>query len=523
MPHRFKQVIRPTADTKSLYIKDLLHGEPANGLHDLIGIGFGPASLAIAVAIYDEIEERASHGSINFRPALKFLERQSAFGWHTGMLLPDTKMQISFIKDLATMRNPASHFTFLNYLQEHNRLVQFSNLNTFLPLRVEFEDYLKWSAGHFKDIVQYSRDVVGVRPLRLNDSSKYNCLEVTSRNNSTGEVNVQLGRNVIIAVGGRPSWPAVFPQHHRAVMHSSQYNYRIDDVLPKKDGDYNIAVIGAGQSGAEIFNDLHSRYPNSKTHLLIRDVAMRPSDDSPFVNEVFNPDFVDQFYTTPATIRKNQLKVNKATNYSVVRLTLLEQIYEDMYQQRLEDPDSENWQHRILSSREVVEVTETSEKERLNLVVRSLVDEGNCQEVISVDAVVLATGYVRDVHNEMLKECKIINSSCDDEWIPERDYKLGLNRDLVEDDVNIYLQGCNEQTHGLSDTLLSVLATRGGEIAKSVFGGALLEANVRDLVQSTGLNGPLGPLWKLHKTQGVSIPTKVTESSSVQTQTAVKA
>jgi L-ornithine N5-oxygenase len=32
------------------------------------------------------------------------------------------------------------------------------------------------------------------------------------------------------------------------------------------------------------------------------------------------------------------------------------------------------------------------------------------------------------------------------------------------------LQGCNESTHGLSDTLLSILATRGGEMVNSIFG-----------------------------------------------------
>jgi len=32
----------------------------------------------------------------------------------------------------------------------------------------------------------------------------------------------------------------------------------------------------------------------------------------------------------------------------------------------------------------------------------------------------------------------------------------------------VFIQGTNESTHGLSDTLLSVLATRGQEIAEAV-------------------------------------------------------
>lgn len=124
--------------------------------------------------------------------------------------------------------------------------------------------------------------------------------------------------------------------------------------------------------------------------------------------------------------------------------------------------------------------------------------DSTLNEELTVDAVILATGYVRDVHNEILKDCQILNGSSDGQWVTERGYNVRLNRSLVEDDVQVYLQGCNEQTHGLSDTLLSILATRGGEIVDSIFGQPLLEADTLNLVEQTGklgVNGPLGPLW----------------------------
>lgn len=120
-------------------------------------------------------------------------------------------------------------------------------------------------------------------------------------------------------------------------------------------------------------------------------------------------------------------------------------------------------------------------------------------ETLIVDAVVLATGYIRDVHNEILKDCQFLNFSSDGTWVTERDYNVKLNRNLVEDDVQVYLQGCNETTHGLSDTLLSILANRGGEIVNSIFGPTFLEADTREFVEQTGktsINGPLGPLWQ---------------------------
>ncbi|KAJ9657529.1 hypothetical protein H2198_004290, partial [Neophaeococcomyces mojaviensis] len=93
-------------DIFSLVQADLARKSETDDLYDFITIGFGPASLAIAIAICDILEERATHGSRSWTPKLKFLEKQATFGWHAGMLLPGTKMQISFIKDLATMRNP---------------------------------------------------------------------------------------------------------------------------------------------------------------------------------------------------------------------------------------------------------------------------------------------------------------------------------------------------------------------------------------------------------------------------------
>lgn len=51
----------------------------------------------------------------------------------------------------------------------------------------------------------------------------------------------------------------------------------------------------------------------------------------------------------------------------------------------------------------------------------------------------------------------------------KRDYKVMLNRDIVDANFSIYLRGYDEQTHGLSDSLLSILAVREGEVVMPVF------------------------------------------------------
>ena len=94
------------------------------------------------------------------------------------------------------------------------------------------------------------------------------------------------------------------------------------------------------------------------------------------------------------------------------------------------------------------------------------------EDVLEVDALIVATGYVRDAHDDMLKPVQHLRSLAhQDRWAVQRDYRVALDTAKVSSQAGIWLQGCNESTHGLSDTLLSILAVRGGEIVYSIFGG----------------------------------------------------
>src|SRR5690242_21961355 len=116
---------------------------PVEGF-ELIGVGFGPSNLAVAIAA----GELGAAG-----PRQLFVEMQPRFGWHRGMLIEDATMQVSFLKDLVTLRNPTSDFSFVNYLHERGRLVDFLNQKTFFPLRIEFHDYFEWAAARLGHLV----------------------------------------------------------------------------------------------------------------------------------------------------------------------------------------------------------------------------------------------------------------------------------------------------------------------------------------------------------------------------------
>ena len=78
------------------------------------------------------------------------------------------------------------------------------------------------------------------------------------------------------------------------------------------------------------------------------------------------------------------------------------------------------------------------------------------------DAVILATGYERRSHRELLAP---LQQHLKDFEV-DRDYRVLASPEL---NAAVYLQGFCEASHGLSDTLLSVLPVRAAEIGQSLY------------------------------------------------------
>ncbi|MBP0631473.1 lysine N(6)-hydroxylase/L-ornithine N(5)-oxygenase family protein [Cupriavidus sp. AcVe19-1a] len=435
---------------------------------DLLGIGFGPSNLALAVALREMLPRQAP-----FR--FGFIEKKSGFVWHGNMLLDNSRMQISFLKDLVTMRNPASRYTFINYLHERERLLDFINTRTFYPSRYEFNDYLSWVAADFADTCHYGEEVVAVEPetAGANRGNGGNgalaCLRVTSRA-ADGALTVRRARNVVVSVGGAPSIPDTFVplRGHARVFHSSNYLESLER-LGQLGAVRRVAVIGSGQSAAEIFLDLHGREGNIEVDLVSRAPALKPADDSPFVNEIFNPRYIDYLFSRAPNEREQLLSEFGNTNYAVVDTDLIEAIYEVLYQQKV----TGKVRHRLLAGYEARHAEADADGVRLDIARR---DDG-AHQLQRYDAVILATGYRRELHQSLLAP---LASYLDDAkgFQADRDYRLQMAPGCQ---AGVFLQGCCEATHGLSDTLLSVLAVRAQEIAAAVLGNGESQglANVR--------------------------------------------
>ncbi|NTX31871.1 lysine N(6)-hydroxylase/L-ornithine N(5)-oxygenase family protein [Burkholderia pyrrocinia] len=420
---------------------------------DLIGVGFGPSNLALAI----RLAERS--GARTF--AHCFVERQPEFGWHRGMLLDDCRMQISFLKDLVTMRDPKSRYTFINYLFERGRLNEFVNLKNFYPTRVEFHDYLSWVADAFDEHVHYSETVLAIEPVR-GDGARIDALRVLSRD-ASGHERQRVTRALSVGVGGTPAIPDAFAALGRdRVIHSSSYLTDIDRLVASPDGERRrVAVIGAGQSAAEVFIDLARRFPHVDASLVMRAGALKPADDSPFVNEIFSPEFTDVVYAQPHDARRALLERYRDTNYAVVDRPLIEQIYEMLYLQRIDGTP----RHALLANSAIETAVRTADG-RIELTLRDRMS--GATRVERFDALVLATGYRRDTHSALLEGLAPHLGDALTHGDVTRDYLLATPEQFAP---RIYLQGCCEDSHGLSDTLLSVLARRADEICASLEDG----------------------------------------------------
>lgn len=418
-------------------------------VYDLVGIGFGPSNLSLAIALEEHGASAPEHPVTSH-----FFERQPSFGWHRNMLLPSTTMQISFLKDLATFRNPMSRFSFVSYLHASNRLVQFVNNQDFFPTRQEFHQYLEWAAAGLGDQVTYGAEVTSIRPLARAGDRAPHLLEIEVRG-SDGTTDVVTAHNVAISTGLVPRLPEGVTSGER-IWHSSEFLSRFNAQSP--DDLKHVAVVGAGQSAAEITRFLHDSLPHAQVSAVIPSYGYSVADDTPFANQVFDPGAVDEYYFGTERAQDAFWRYHRNTNYSVVDADVIRALYQRSYDEQVRGS-------RRLHFRNLTRVDEVEQLgSATRVVLRSLLDDRT--EELAVDALVFATGYDGLDPARLLGDFdRHFQRDAAGRHRMERDYRLVSASGLT---CGVYLQGGTEHSHGLSSSLLSNIAVRSGEIADSI-------------------------------------------------------
>ncbi|MEN0104545.1 MAG: SidA/IucD/PvdA family monooxygenase, partial [Curtobacterium sp.] len=200
---------------------------------DLVAIGIGPFNLGLA-CLTDPLDDLDA----------VFLDAADGFAWHHGMMLDDATIQVPFMADLVTMADPTSPFSFLAWLKETNRLYPFYIREDFHPLRSEYDAYCRWAAERL-DTLRWGRTVTAVEHDEATDL-------FTVHADTDHGPEAYRARHVVIGVGSAPSVPPALHDLPGPVIHSAEY-------VPNRDAlrsAGSIAVIGSGQSAAEVYRDL---------------------------------------------------------------------------------------------------------------------------------------------------------------------------------------------------------------------------------------------------------------------------
>ena len=449
-------------------------------MYDVVCVGFGPANIALAVAL-EELWPTAR---------VKFLEKEPGPCWQPGMLLDGADVQNDPMRDLVTPRNPRSRYTFLNYLHEHGQLFRHLNLPGHFPLRKEYARYIRWVAEEVPADVDYGQEAIGISLVAADAPDGDRAVQV-----DTAQGGKYRGRSVVVAPGRPPHIPSAFvAARDPRVFHTSRYLDGISGLDAGWAG--TVAVVGASQSAIEVVLDLIGRFPAAHVVNVMSGFGYRLKDTSPFSEEVYFPEFVEYYYRASVEGRRRLREQLRATNYSSADRDVIDALYLRMYEDDLDGRRRVTLRtNRHISQAEVheggitLDLTEHITTER---------------EHLTVDRVVLATGY-RDLgtYGRNDRFPALLSGIADVlEFEPDAGLSVGLDYRVEPDrsarDVPpVYLNGLCESTHGLGDAgSFSLLALRSQAIIASLRrhlgpgGRAGGEPTAVDLVETGSGGGP---------------------------------
>ena len=420
--------------------------------YDVVGIGFGPANIALAIAF----EEYRFSGS------RLFLEQRTGPSWQPEMLLPGSDIQNHPCRDLVTPRNPRSRYTFMNFLVENGRLYEHLNLGLDFPLRYEYAQYVAWVAEFFAKDVRYGTTV---KSLRL-DPHNASLFLVTTEAGETIRA-----RSVVAAPGRTPLIPAVFADSDPAeVFHLTEFTRRLE-ALEKLAPPRHIAVVGGSQSAAELVLYLRDRCPDARISNVMRAYGYRLKDTSQFSDHVYFPEFVDYYYNLPGEGKKRINRHLHYTNYSSVDKDVITHLYARMYEDKLRHAE----RIRMCTFSEILScIRPAGTQEKLQLEVKEA-NTGAVEKIEHIDAVVLATGFRNMGVGEAEESCPPILKDLHEHLTVNQDGVLHIHRDYRLSAraghavPPLYLNGLCESSHGYGDAgSFSLLALRAKEIFESL-------------------------------------------------------
>ncbi|MEU3711045.1 lysine N(6)-hydroxylase/L-ornithine N(5)-oxygenase family protein [Streptomyces catenulae] len=396
---------------------------------DVVAIGCGPANLSLA-ALAAPLEELR----------VTALEARSSVAWHPGLLWSGSRLQVSGVKDLVSLVDPRSRFSFLNYLHEQGRLYRHLIAGHDHVSRKEFDQYFTWAA-HLLD-VRIGERVEAVE----HDGDRFRVRTPRGDRRAT---------HLVLGVGQTPRVPdCARGLTHPRLWHAAEHLTR-DVPLAGRD----VLLVGGGQSAAEVALDLMSGRAGTPRRLTWATGrrGFAPLDDSPFANEWFNPRYVEYFRDLPAD-RRAALLDRQGSAASGITRELLTQVYKRLYE--LDYLTDTPFRHDLLAGTRLDGLVRDDDGFRATL----LDTVTGTRHRHRSDIVVLATGYRPQLPSfmEPLRD----RLSLDGEgYAVAADYRVPWDG---PDTQHIHVQNAARATHGVADPNLGLAAWRSAVILNSL-------------------------------------------------------
>lgn len=328
------------------------------------------------------------------------------------------------------------------------------NRKDFFPTRQEFHQYLEWAESSMTNVVTYNSAVTAIRRPRNGAGGSPDHVQIEVRDTVGGTARLVNAHNVVISTGLEPRMPDGVVRDER-VWHSSEFlaKYRRANPAQLK----SVAVVGAGQSAAEITKFFYAQLPHAQVHAVFPSYGYSIADDTPFANQVFDADAVDDYYFGNEPTREAFWRYHRNTNYGVVDDADIRELYQISY-------DEEVSGTKRLHFHNQTKVKSVTRDGRAASVLLERLD--GAERKLGVDAIVFATGYATMDPTSLLGD---LDRYClrdeSGRHRVTRDYRLVTTPELT---CGIHLQGGTEHTHGLTSSLLSNIAVRSGEIADAI-------------------------------------------------------
>jgi lysine N6-hydroxylase len=427
-------------------------------VYDAIGIGIGPFNLGFA-ALTDELDE----------VDVLLFDRKEEFDWHPGMLIDGTTLQVPFFADLVSMADVKNKFSFLNYLQIHNRMYHFYFLEKFHIPRKEYNHYCQWVSKKL-DSCRFGYEVMDVSLHQSREGVSVYLVQV--QHVKTLEIETFLTKHLVMGIGSIPSVPKPFKSKlSETVFHSSDYMEKKERAVQGK----SIAVVGSGQSAAEIFLDLAKEQEKHHYELswYTRSNGFFPMEYSKLGLEYFSPDYTDFFYRLSQE-KKDGLLKDQALLYKGISAETISEIYDVLYEQSIGNQQPAHLQ--AMSEINHLEMNgEVCNVQGSHTVTKESFD-------FESEVIILGTGYTQNMPSFLPES--LLNKDQKNRLDITEDYRLSTKHNGENE---IFVQNAELHTHGVGAPDLGLGAHRNAVIINQIAKKEVYPVQSKNVFQSFGM------------------------------------